>query len=81
MVSLEAEKDLDNALRGKLGLEYQLIDQIFLRGGVATSPLELSFGLGYHLQIIHIDFGTAYHQILGWSPHFSLVFKAKENNE
>lgn len=77
LVSIEAEKDLDYALRGKLGLEYQIVDHFFLRGGVATAPLELSFGLGYHLQMIQIDFGTAYHQILGWSPHFSLVFKSK----
>ena len=78
MLSIEAEKDLDYSFRFKSGLEYQVMDQFFLRAGVATTPLELSFGLGYHLKKVHIDFGTAYHQILGWSPHFSLVFEARK---
>ena len=78
LLSAEVEKDLDYALRFKSGLEYQVIEQFFLRAGVATTPLELSFGLGYHLKKVHIDFGTAYHQILGWSPHFSLIFEARK---
>jgi hypothetical protein len=78
LLAIEAEKDLDYSFRFKSGLEYQVVDKFFLRAGVATVPLELSFGLGYHLEKVHIDFGTAYHQILGWSPHFSLVFEAKK---
>ena len=76
LLSIEAEKDLEHAFRFKSGLEYQVVEQFYLRAGVVTQPLELSFGLGYHLKKVHIDFGTAYHQILGWSPHFSLVFEA-----
>lgn len=76
LLSIEAEKDLEYAFRFKSGLEYQVVEQFYLRAGVATQPLELSFGFGYHLKKVHIDFGTTYHQILGWSPHFSLVFDA-----
>ncbi len=78
LLAVEGEKDIENPFRFKSGIEYQLIDQFFLRAGMATSPLELSFGLGYHLKKVHIDFGTSYHQILGWSPHFSLVFQASK---
>ncbi len=78
LVSLEAEKDLEYALRFKSGVEYKVIDEFFLRAGVATTPLELSFGFGYHMKQVHIDFGTAYRQILGWSPHFSLLFDLKK---
>lgn len=75
LVALEAEKDLEYAIRVKGGAEYKVIEQFVLRAGVQTAPLEVSFGLGYHPKVVHIDFGTSYHQILGWSPHFSLQFE------
>jgi hypothetical protein len=75
LVALEAEKDLEYPLRVRGGVEYKLIEQFVLRTGVQTAPLEVSFGLGYHPKMVHIDFGTSYHQILGWSPHFSMQFE------
>ncbi len=76
LVVAEGEKDLDYDPRFKLGIEYQTIDNFFLRGGAATAPPELSFGLGYALKTIDISAGSAYHQILGWSPNFSLTYSA-----
>ena len=75
LVAIEAEKDLEYALRFKSGVEYKVIDEFVLRAGVQTAPLELSFGFGYHPKMVQIDFGTSYHQILGWSPHFSVQFE------
>lgn len=77
LLSFEGEKDLDYDFRLKTGLEYEAIKKFYLRGGVATHPLEVSFGLGYHFEQFHIDLGSSYHQILGWSPHFSFVFQTK----
>lgn len=77
LISLEAEKDLEHTLRVKSGVEYQVIDNLYFRGGVASAPIELSFGLGYKAGQFGIDFGSAYHQVLGWSPHFSLQFQGK----
>lgn len=77
LLSGEFEKDLDNPMRFKTGLEYQVIDNFFVRGGIATAPIELTFGFGYKFKKIHLDLGSAYHQVLGWSPHFSLVFQSK----
>ena len=76
-LAVELEKDLDYDLRFKTGLEYEVINNFFVRGGVATSPIEVTFGFGYHFKQIHLDLGSAYHQILGWSPHFSIVFQGK----
>ena len=77
LLSFEGEKDLDYDFRLKTGLEYEALKRFFLRAGVATHPLEVSFGLGYHFEQFHIDLGSSYHQILGWSPHFSFVFQTK----
>lgn len=74
LVAIEAEKDLEYSLRFKSGVEYKVIEQFVLRAGVETAPLEVSFGFGYHPKKVQLDFGTCYHQILGWSPHFSLQF-------
>ena len=76
-LAVELEKDLDYKLRFKSGVEYQLVDNFFIRGGFATAPIELTFGIGYKLKQIQLDLGSAYHQILGWSPHFSILFQGK----
>lgn len=78
LLSGEFEKDLDNPVRFKTGLEYQVIENFFIRGGLATAPIELTFGFGYKFKQIQIDLGSAYHQVLGWSPHFSLVFQSNK---
>ncbi|MCH2224980.1 MAG: hypothetical protein MK066_09455 [Crocinitomicaceae bacterium] len=77
LVALEAEKDIEYDVRVKTGIEYQLIDDFYLRGGVATSPIEITFGAGYKFKFIQLSLGSAYHQTLGWSPHFSIVYQGK----
>ncbi|MBN2236302.1 MAG: hypothetical protein JW729_02010 [Bacteroidales bacterium] len=58
----------------KFGLEYQLIEQLCVRGGVSSNPDLFSFGFGLNLKGIHLDFGTSYHQTLGFSPKVGLYY-------
>lgn len=74
IIAGEVEKDITNPMRFKAGIEYKPIKNFCIRGGVATAPVELSFGIGYKAEVITIDVGSSYHQILGWSPHFGLTF-------
>lgn len=76
----ELEKELEQAARLKVGLEYQAVDALFLRCGFATSRPEFTFGIGYKLKAVSIDLGSAYDQLLGWSPHFSIQYKLPEKN-
>jgi long-subunit fatty acid transport protein len=70
----EAEKNVDFPIRFKSGIEYQPIADFYIRGGFATEPIEYSFGVGYcYKKNYKLDIGSAYHQILGWSPHFSFT--------
>jgi len=78
LVSAEFEKSVEYDLRFKSGLEYQVIDNFYFRGGVATAPVEFSFGTGYDFGMIQLDLGTAYDMILGWSPHFSITYQGKQ---
>ena len=72
----EAEKNVDYNLRGKIGLEYSVVSNFFIRGGFATEPIEVSFGMGYQFKkYLKLDVGSCYHQVLGWSPNFSLNYQ------
>lgn len=79
LISIEGNKDLDDPLRFRSGIEYQVVDDFYLRGGVATNRLELTFGMGYAFSLFRLDLGTSYDQILGWSPNFSLLFLNKKD--
>lgn len=77
IVSAEFEKGVEYELRFKSGVEYEAMKNFYVRGGVATAPIEFTFGTGYDFGFLQLDFGSAFHQILGWSPHFSLTYKGK----
>ena len=75
MLLAEFEKDIEHDLRSKIGIEYLPVKSIAFRGGFATSPIELSFGLGWLISEKYtLDFGTQFHQLLGWSPHISFKY-------
>lgn len=77
IVAAEVEKNIDFPMRFKAGLDYQVIDNFFFRAGFATQPVEVTFGFGYKFKVVQLDIGSAYHQQLGWSPHFSLTYQRK----
>lgn len=75
-LTVEVEKDIDFPLRTKGGMEYQVIEPLFLRAGFATGPAGFSFGAGYLVSdLLRIDFGSYYHQQLGFTPAVSLVYQ------
>ena len=78
MMLAELEKNVDFPIRVKSGVEYEPADNLFIRGGFATAPIEFSFGFGYHWKGIYkLDVGSAYQQIIGWSPNVSFTVQLK----
>ena len=73
--SIEEEKDIDQKASFKSGLEYQIAEPLFLRGGISTNPTIVSFGFGLKLNNLMVDFASTYHQILGFSPAISLNYQ------
>lgn len=61
----------------KIGMEYHLIEKFFVRGGLATNPNLFSFGVGFNFNGFNIDFGSSYHQTLGFSPKFGMYYLIK----
>lgn len=76
LILAEVEKSIESELRVKAGMEYELLDRFFLRLGAASNPTEITFGIGYEFKNrLKIDLGSAWHQHLGWSPHFGLTYE------
>jgi len=71
-IGLEIEKHPDKEPVFKAGIEYQLIESLFLRTGIFTNPVQNTFGIGYKIKRISADIAFTHHQILGFTPHFSL---------
>lgn len=71
----EAEKQTQQKLIGKFGLEYQLVPTLFLRTGISTNPIQNSFGVGYVLQQFQIDLAIWKHYQLGYVPQLSITYQ------
>ena len=69
---MEAEKELTEKFQLKSGLEYNLISGLYLRGGISTAPFLSTFGLGYEIKKLSADVAFTHHEILGFTPHFSM---------
>lgn len=72
--SVEVQKDIDREAQFRVGLEYQVAEIFFLRGGIGTEPFQSSFGFGMLYKDLKLDIATAYHNVLGYSPQASLGY-------
>ena len=73
----ETEKDINLDAVYKAGLEYRVIDPLYLRIGIGTRPVSNSFGFGIELGNLKLDLSSSYHHILGYSPQFSMIYEFK----
>lgn len=70
----EVDKKIDTNPNLRIGIEYQIIDILYLRAGTSTDPSQLSFGLGFSFDSgLKIDFASSFHRQLGWTPGISFI--------
>ncbi len=74
-LTAEVEKNLVHPVNAKFGIEYQAIEVLYIRAGLATTPVLASFGLGLKLKALRIDLATSYHTTLGLSPSLSVSYE------
>lgn len=67
-----AEKKTGMNLR--FGMEYLLQENFFLRGGLSTRPFQHTAGFGYRWKSCKLDFALVHHELLGYTPIFSLSY-------
>ncbi|MBR5643457.1 MAG: hypothetical protein IKW77_04665 [Salinivirgaceae bacterium] len=73
-LAAEVEKTMQTDLRCKVGLEYQLISNLYLRTGFRSKPNEFCFGAGYTFKGLTFDFAFSTHQYLPMSTQVSLKY-------
>jgi hypothetical protein len=76
-----AEKNLDKKPNLMFGIEYQPIENLFFRTGIATEPNLIGFGMGYQFGNIRMDIAFSRHEYLGYTPHFSLSYQFAKRNK
>lgn len=74
IICAEGEQEMDHALRLKSGIEYHIIDALFLRGGYISNPSMFCTGLGVQLKTFQLDASVQFHQQLGASPGVGLRY-------
>ncbi len=75
LLCLETEKNTDQELIVKTGLEFSPVPNMALRLGVSGKPVQYSAGIGYTLKNISTDLAFNYHQKLGITPSVSVQIK------
>ena len=68
----ETESTDYDDLNLKVGVEYQIINHMFLRTGYNSVSQKNTFGFSYNYKNYIVDIATYHHQTLGFSNQFSL---------
>jgi len=65
------EVESEEAWRFRAGVEYCYAQRYLFRCGLATRPLSLTFGMGFHLRNWSLDLSVENYQPLGLTPQIS----------
>lgn len=74
-LAFETEKDIDQKVIVKTGLEYHILEMLYLRAGVASNPFVYSFGFGLDYKGLRLDIASSVHPVLGYSPQVALSYR------
>ena len=73
-ISFEGEKDVDLSADLKIGIEYKILDKVFVRTGFTVDTGTHSFGAGIKLDRFFFDYGVKMDQYLGNNHNLGLIF-------
>ncbi|WP_119844594.1 hypothetical protein [Reichenbachiella sp. MSK19-1] len=77
MLNAEVEKNLDDPVTLRTGLEYQIIKVLALRMGFRTEPFISNFGLGFHIKHLKADYSFGIHPDLGNIHQVSFTYQIR----
>lgn len=77
LVAIETEKEIDHTAEFKTGIEYQIIRDLYLRGGISSNPSMSSFGFGLNIKQFRLDFSSSFHSSFGYIPQIGLLYELK----
>jgi hypothetical protein len=77
LFNIETEKDLDFDEVFKAGLEYRIVQKVFVRTGFRTAPFNGSFGVGFHPKQFQFDYAFGNDTNLGAIHELSISYQFK----
>jgi hypothetical protein len=75
ITELNLKQKFSEETKVSFGVEYELIDNFWLRTGASTYPNSISFGLGFLVKGIRFDYGVKTHPVLDLTHHISLGYE------
>ena len=72
LLILETEKNGENPLVFKSGIEFSPVEYLALRFGVSGKPINYTAGIGFKTGKVTTDIGFSYHGNLGLTPSVSI---------
>lgn len=71
----EIQKDLDQKAVVKAGIEYELVEKVWLRTGFTSQTLMACGGIGVEWRNLQFNYAFSHHPQLGWSNGIGLNFR------
>ncbi|NOU58771.1 hypothetical protein [Marinifilum caeruleilacunae] len=75
MICSEIQKNLDDDLQVKAGIEYPIHKKLSLRVGVHNHPNSICLGLGFNFSHLKANIGFSRHPVLGYTPSADISFQ------
>jgi hypothetical protein len=72
----EIQKETGHEVHWRAGYEYRISQYFFLRGGLMTTPSELTGGAGFCLGPYRFDYAFVSHSVLGMTHYVSMTVGA-----
>ena len=79
MVNIEGEKEILLDPQFKMGIEYVLVQKLWIRAGLQTRPDNLFFGMGFKPKRFQVNYALSQNYRLGYTHHFSLDYYFNED--
>src|SRR5690606_33183894 len=76
----EIEKEVDQSLFKKAGIEYELLKGLYARTGITLEPMKNYFGMGLCRKRLIFDYAFQSHHRLGPSHYLTVGYKLSEND-
>jgi hypothetical protein len=80
-LNMDILKDIDFESNVKLGIEYMIVDKVYLRTGLNANPFKGFFGAGILLDRFQLDYAIGTHQFLGSSHQCTVSYNYHIRNE
>jgi len=77
-LTLEVEKDLDFDEIFKAGIEYKIINDVFLRTGISTQPFVAAFGIGFYPKRLKFDYSFLNDSELGNTHEITVAYQIRQ---